>query len=210
MSSWAEQVIVAVILATIIEMILPSGNNKKYVKAVIGVYIVFTIVSPIIGKIMGQDLSNLNFDYEQYLENTDTYQTMSQSLDKKNDQNVEDIYLSNLKQDMKSKLSEKGYLATDIQVEVELKDTKNYGKIQKISMTIAKKKEEETVSNNIITDVSINSITIGNTVEEKEDNEKEETTQAKSNEINEMKSYLSTVYEVSKKNITINKKGGEK
>lgn len=34
-SSWAEQIVVAVIIATIIEMILPNGNNKKYIKAVI-------------------------------------------------------------------------------------------------------------------------------------------------------------------------------
>ncbi|MCI8482131.1 MAG: hypothetical protein HFJ27_03470 [Clostridia bacterium] len=47
LSLWAEQIIVAVIIATIIEMILPNGNNKKYIKAVIGVYVLFTIISPI-------------------------------------------------------------------------------------------------------------------------------------------------------------------
>ena len=32
-SNWAESIIVAVIIATIIEMILPEGNSKKYIKA---------------------------------------------------------------------------------------------------------------------------------------------------------------------------------
>ena len=36
-SSWAEQVIIAMIIATIIEMILPKGNSKKYIKMVIGI-----------------------------------------------------------------------------------------------------------------------------------------------------------------------------
>ncbi len=47
-SSWAEQVILAVIIATVIEMILPKGNSKKYIKTVIGIYILYIIVSPII------------------------------------------------------------------------------------------------------------------------------------------------------------------
>ena len=38
-SDWAGSIIVAVIIGTIIEMILPSGNSKKYIKMVIGVYI---------------------------------------------------------------------------------------------------------------------------------------------------------------------------
>ena len=37
--SWCEGIIVAVIIAMLIEAILPEGNNKKYVKVVIGIYI---------------------------------------------------------------------------------------------------------------------------------------------------------------------------
>lgn len=47
-SSWAEQIIIAVIIATILEMVLPNGNSKKYIKTVIGVYILYTIISPVI------------------------------------------------------------------------------------------------------------------------------------------------------------------
>ena len=47
-SSWAEQVIIAVIIGTIIEMILPKGNTEKYIKTVIGIYILYTIISPVI------------------------------------------------------------------------------------------------------------------------------------------------------------------
>lgn len=47
-SSWAEQIIIAVIIATILEMILPKGNSKKYIKTVIGIYILYVIISPVI------------------------------------------------------------------------------------------------------------------------------------------------------------------
>lgn len=49
-SSWTQGIIVSVIIASIIEMILPDGNSKKYVKVVIGVFILFSIVSPVINK----------------------------------------------------------------------------------------------------------------------------------------------------------------
>lgn len=48
LSSWAEQIIIAVIIATIIEMFVPKGNSKKYIKTVIGIYILYTIISPVI------------------------------------------------------------------------------------------------------------------------------------------------------------------
>jgi len=38
-NSWASGLIVAVIIATIIELILPENTNKKYVKMVSGIFI---------------------------------------------------------------------------------------------------------------------------------------------------------------------------
>ena len=31
LKTWSNQIIVAVIIATILEMIIPDGNNKKYI-----------------------------------------------------------------------------------------------------------------------------------------------------------------------------------
>ena len=56
-NSYVKGIVVAVIISTIIEMILPEGKIKKYVKTVIGAYIVFIIISPIITKITGKEIS---------------------------------------------------------------------------------------------------------------------------------------------------------
>ena len=106
-STWAEQIVVAVIIASIIEMLLPNGNNKKYIKAIIGVYILFTIISPIIGKFVNIDLKDI--DYEKYFKEVETQETISQSLTTNNEKTMGEIYISNLKADMKNKLEEKGY-----------------------------------------------------------------------------------------------------
>ena len=62
-SVWAQGIIVSVIIATIIEMILPNSSNSKYIKVVIGVFILFTIISPIINKFSSNKISDkINFD----------------------------------------------------------------------------------------------------------------------------------------------------
>ncbi|MCI9017188.1 MAG: stage III sporulation protein AF [Clostridia bacterium] len=208
-SRWAEQIVVAVIIATVIEMILPNGNNKKYVKVVIGIYILFTIISPIITKISGKNLIDLEFDYQNYLENTDTYQAMSQNLSNNNDKNIKQIYIQNLRNDIKNKLLEKGYNAKTIEININLEDTKEYGKINNIYLQVVKSKEEVKQGNitNVIIVNTIENITIGNGINNKIQESKDEE-DLKDSEINEIKSYLSGVYEVNQKNIQVNKKGG--
>ena len=75
LNTWIQGIIISVIIATIIEMILPSGNSKKYIKVVLGVYVVFNIVAPVVNK-----LSNNNFklssiiNIDKYTEKMQTYE----------------------------------------------------------------------------------------------------------------------------------------
>lgn len=204
LSIWAEQIVVAVIIATLIEVILPNGNNKKYIKAVIGVYILFTIISPIFGNMKSFDFDN--FDYETYFKNTQSYQTMSDSLISHNNQSTEEIYLNNLKQDMKQKLKEKGYLIEKIAIQLELNKEEQYGRIYGIDLIVSKIKEEKN-ENEGATNIIINTINISNTLIDKQDKNKqtnEKTSNISSSEERQIKEYLSGVYEVNKKNIRIN------
>lgn len=207
-SSWAQQIIVAVIIATIIEMILPKGNNKKYIKSVIGVYILFTILSPIITKVLGGEFK-LDTDYEKYFTNAETYQTMSDSLSNINNENIEEVYKDNLKKDIVSKVKEKGYLATNVEVEINVKDTASYGNINKITMQVSKieEVEEEQKETNEIHFISIEKVekvTVGNTLKSTESTPvpKEQTISEK--EKNDIEQYLSGIYHVNTKYIRIN------
>lgn len=197
---WAEQIIVAVIIGTIIEMVLPNGNNKKYVKTIIGVYILFTIISPIISKVTKSDLNDLDFSYEKYLETADTYQTMAKTLSSTNDNKTLEIYINNIKEDMKNKVQEKGYRATNIDLEIISQENENYGKIKNIKLNIEEsdEKDEEKNENKVV----INKINIGNMIDNQvETNEKNKIEASK---IKELKQYLSSVYDVNIKNIQIN------
>lgn len=204
-SIWAEQIIVAVIIATLIEMILPNGNNKKYIKAVIGVYILFTIVSPVFG---GDVKFNVNeIDYESYLKNSENYQAMSEKLTSYNDQSVEEIYIANLKHDMKQKLKQQGYLVQKITIKLDFEKEENYGKLNEIYLTVSKIEElakKEQVTNQISVN-AINKVSIGNTQDNTISNEENKTAdKISSSEEKQLKEYLSSVYEVKQKSIFIN------
>lgn len=191
LSSWAQGIIVAVIIATLIEMILPNSSSKKYVKVVIGMYILFTIVSPIIKKLGGKDinLNTINIEkYEQQISKSDN--TISRKFEDNNTRSIKDIYASNLKADISAKLKEKGYEidTSDIQI----KDDENYT-IEKITLKLIKMEQKQEKNNEIV----INTVEIGNTISQKDsktlsDDDKQE-----------VKDYISETYDIDKKNINI-------
>ena len=191
LSSWAQGIIVAVIIATLIEMILPNSSSKKYVKVVIGMYILFTIVSPIIKKLGGKDinLNTINIEkYEQQISKSDN--TISRKFEDNNTRSIKDIYVSNLKADISAKLKEKGYEidTSDIQI----KDDENY-MIEKITLKLIKMEQKQGKNKEIV----INTVEIGNTISQKDsktlsDDDKQE-----------VKDYISETYDIDKKNINI-------
>lgn len=198
MTTWAQGIIVAVIITTIIELILPEGNHKKYIKMVMGVYILFTIVSPIITKITNQDFEFDESKYEEFFKNS-TYEVSSQSLEEENDNQIKDLYLNNIKSDVKQKLKEQGYIVEEMQIEADLESEEAYGKIKKMNLQIKKgetKQEENKIS-------PVNRIEIG---EKKEGENQISGNEEKigGGEIQEIKTYLSTTYDVEKKQIKIN------
>lgn len=123
-TNWAQGIIIAVIIATIIEMILPNGSCKKYIKVVIGVYILFSIISPVISKITGKGFNiSEELNLEEFYTEVDS-KAIYNSLDKNNSNNIMDIYVSNLKSDIISKLKNKGY--ETIECEVKIKNEETY------------------------------------------------------------------------------------
>ena len=191
-SSWAQQIIFAVIIGTILQMLLPEGENKKYIKIVIGVYVLFAVISPVVGKNIDLNLDEFNLS----LDNTTT------SLDETNKENINDIFVTNLVQDIKSKLSNKGYGCEN----VELQTNENY-EVEKINITgiyeieEEEEKEEEKNENKVeINSISINEVQIG----EKENSIKDQVVKGISaSEEKDLKEYLSETYNVKEKNISI-------
>lgn len=195
LSNWAQGIIVAVIIATIIEMILPNGSSKKYVKVVVGIYILFTIISPIITKFSSNNF-NINdiLDtkaYEEQMAKSD--EDISKKIEENNNRTIKDIYQSNLESDIKVKLKDKGYEVLNTYIQI--RDDENYT-IEFISLSLDKNETEESnqVRNIEIEEVNIQ---IGET------NTQESDTSLGSSEKQEIAEYISSTYDIDIKNIEI-------
>ena len=128
-SSWAEQIILAVIIATIIELILPKNKNRKYIQMVIGVYVLFNIISPIIKN--KEAISVENYNIEKY-ETNSTYEIDQSSMDER----IEKIYLEELQKNTTSKFENDGFTVERCIVDAELDTNKKNAGIHLITVKI--------------------------------------------------------------------------
>lgn len=210
LSDWAGAIIIAVIISTIIEMLLPEGNSKKYIKVVVGVYILFTIISPVITKVTGKslDVSDL-LELDMYINEIKQKETSQNLLQQNNSASIRDIYIGNLKADIQSKLKGKGYIATSIELEVGTDE--NYT-LHRILLSLNKDDEEgekigdESANKETDKIQTINEINISVSNTQLSTNETKEE-KKKSNlddkEKKKVKEYLSSVYEINERNIVI-------
>lgn len=202
LNTWLQGIIVCVIIATIIELILPSGSTKKYIKVVLGMFIVFNIITPVINKITKNNFeisSIINMD--EYSKKMKTYETSSQNQvsSNANEQTIKQIYISKLEKDIKNKLKEKNYTVNKI--EIEINENEEYS-IKQINLLVQKDEEEtEKKQENAIEIENIKTINIQvneNIIPE----QKEENISA--NEISKIKQYLASEYQINEKQININ------
>lgn len=208
-SSWIQGIIIAVIISTIIEMILPNGTSKKYIKVVIGVYILFSIVSPIITKITKKDFKVSDiFDLDEYIETSKNSGSMQKKLNNENENQIKELYLNTMKNDIKEKVESKGYKVNDIKIEVE--NDEQYT-LKKINMQIAKNTTNDNNTENkdveTVNKIQINAVNIQNTNTENtttKSTNKPKKSDITSQEKRQLKEYLNSVYEISTKKIFIN------
>lgn len=197
-SKWAQGIIVAVVISTLIELILPNGSSKKYVKVIIGIYILFTIISPVIVKLKG---GNLNMDevldtqkYEEKISKSDN--KIYAKLEANNSITIKDIYISKLTEDIKSKLKAKGYQVISTNIKIE--DNKNYT-IESISLNLSKEENEENEGNSS-GGINIETVEIkGNNT----NNINESNNTLTESQKNEIKVYLSETYDIDIRSIYI-------
>lgn len=200
-SVWAQGIIVSVIIATIIEIILPDSSNSKYVKVVIGVFVLFSIVSPIINKFSNNKISNeINFD--SYIKTSTSNSAITTNVNMNNEDTIRKIYEENLKVDIKTKITQKGYIVGNINLETLNNDEYTLNKID--LKIIAKNKSTNQNSNSNVTTIVENIENISVDIGGSSKNKQEEKSVISESEKRKLKEYLSSVYEVNENNILVN------
>lgn len=206
-SSWVKNLALALIIVSILEMILPNNKTKKYVKMIMGLYILFSIISPFIEN--SNKLNINNIDFNSYIEKVQTTSSASEELDQTSmDNRLNQIYKEELQKDITQKVEEKGYKVENCKVIAHISDEDSG--IEKITLKINgkteenEKKKEKTseIENKIVTEIQkIQKVDIN--ISKKEDEETEESTNINKTDIKIIKDFLINEYGVSEKCLKI-------
>ena len=157
LSGWAKNLGVVIVIVSIFEMIVPNNKTKKYIRVVLGIFVMFNIISPFIKN--KDKLSSVSIDLENYT--TEQNVTVDQtSMDKR----IQDLYEKELEKDIKNKIEEQGYKVASCKVNATILENENSNSeentIQKIKLKIEKKEDIEksnqdakNVENKIVTEI---------------------------------------------------------
>lgn len=208
MSSWVKGLGLAIVIVSILEMLLPNNKTKKYIRVVMGVYILFTMISPFVSNQEVFNLNNIN------LEEYSTAQTSTSLNQTSMDERIKELYIEELEKDINKKLTEKGYEVTSCKVKAEISDKEEETKISKIKVNIKKaqkdessdnKEEEQNFENQIVTEIQ--KIKPIDTYVKTNDRQQEDTnknTELSKSDIQNIKKFLIEEYGVSEKCLEIN------
>lgn len=192
LKGWVNQVIVAIIIAVIFELILPNGKNKKYIKMIINLYVLFVLVNPIVSKFI--NLSDNQFSGEilkKYFKQENAIEVNS-NLDSK--EIIQNTFEKTIKDDIKNKLALKGYKTTSLSIYIYNNDENNM-QIKSIDIEVQKDDKENKSSSNSINEIE--KINIGR---------KEEKQEISKKEVEEIKKILSEEYSLDKSKINVNQR----
>lgn len=193
--SWATGIVIAVIIATIIEMILPNSTSKKYIKIIIGIFIVYTIISPVIGSFKGGDLNNY-IKVENYIQSNSNALKTNEVSDNAQS-SIKKIYSQNLQNDLKTKLREKGYISNNINISISNDDKYNIERIDiKVDEKVTKSNQDEKQVKTIVDNIKAIKIKV-----KKDDSQNNAI--ITENDKNEIKEYIKQIYQIDLNNINV-------
>ncbi len=141
---WISSILAIGILFTIIKIIIPNTNLKKYIYSLMGIITVIVIINPVISFFKSNDLNSIKSILLNATNSIDTqninYTSMSNYEDV-NKNNVKENFKENVESDIKEKVSES--IGENVDVNIQITDTYN---IQKVNVTIYKDTSFDIVS----------------------------------------------------------------
>ena len=198
LSNWTKNLGLAIVTVSIIEMLLPNNKIKKYIKTVLGTYILFCIISPFVQNKI--DLNNLNL--EEYVETSVSTEIVNDSMNRR----IEELYKEELEKDITKKVTEKGYKVKNCNVYATVTQNVENTKIEKIVLEVEQteenSKEKENIEDKLVSEIQ--KIKKVDTTIEKDNKKSESENKITETQKKELKKFLKEEYQVDEKNLSIN------
>ncbi len=147
---WLKDIVVLFVIISLVELIIPKGNMKKYVDFIIGIIIVFTVISPF------TKLINFDINLDEKIETFSNDITMKEDVVSTQNEQIEEIFKTNLSSEIKKIVKENSdYKVKDIYISTK-PDDQNLLLIEYINIILDTDKQSKD------SEIKIEKINLGN------------------------------------------------
>ena len=136
LNNWAKDLALSIILISFLEMLLPNNNTKKYVKFIMGIFILFVIISPLIKNSNAINLNEL--DLNTLVDNNSI--KISKEGQKNMDKKIEELYIKKLEDNIRKTLEDNGYKVNLCKIKTNIQNKDNEFSIKEIVINLENKK----------------------------------------------------------------------
>jgi len=190
LSLWIKQIITVVIFTLFVDILMPSSSLQKYIKVVLGIVVMITILNPIISILKGDIVFNrTQLDVASYLDQA-PIMIKTEEFKQKNLEMALELYKKKLENLIAQQVKNHTSLVVS---KTDLKIDQN-GKLEKIHLIL--KREDSSKSNNKVEKVSV-----------KVDSQSSDISENLDEDLQGLKEYLSTFYEIPEANISLELEG---
>lgn len=174
LSEWLMEIIIIVLLAVFVDLLLPSSNMQKYAKMILGLLIILTIISPILG-IFGDEYAIADMIEQQYQSISKDSQKLELKMNP--EKQYEEQMLEQVEETMKQQLN--GHVENNLNIsitDIELKATLSQESwtIEQLNIFVRKGSTEENNKEGVEPIESVQEVNIDldsqKSAEEKEEN----------------------------------------
>lgn len=125
LSLWVKNLSLALIVVSILEMLLPNNKTKKYVKMVMGLYILFSIIAPFVNNsnVLNFNIEDVYSDYSKEISSTSATSMAGEVNQASMDDRLNQLYKEQLESDITQKVEEKGYDVRKCKVEAHISES---------------------------------------------------------------------------------------
>lgn len=200
LTSWIKDIAIVFVIISIIEIMLPNTNMKKYINMIIGFLIIIVIISPFV-KLLNKDLDlekGKNIDFKNKI---NTYDDENLEFMSTQEQQIEEVYIKKIEKEIKDLVQENTeYQVEEIKIHIS-KDNIEYGEIENIELILGEymKEEQEDLEEELISIENVEKVSVGE--QDKTLTNLENLEELKEDE--EIKNIIFQNYNISKKNIKL-------
>lgn len=129
-------------------MLLPNNKTKKYIKMVMGLYILFSIIAPFVNNsnVLNFNIEDVYSNYSKEISSTSATSTAGEVNQTSMDDRLNKLYKEQLESDITQKVEEKGYDVRKCKVEAHVSESDTG--IESITIEIDGKNDNTENSNN--------------------------------------------------------------